>query len=172
MDAENRTFSCFEEIDWSRWEARESATILFIIRDDRILLIHKKRGLGAGKINGPGGRIDPGETALECAGREVWEELGIKPRGKISLDGELRFQFTDGYALKVYVFSAGDFEGEPRETVEAIPLWTPLDRIPYHRMWADDRIWLPMLLAGKRFRGRFLFHGDDMLGHELDIEAE
>ena len=49
-------------IDWTTWEGGMHATIMFIIRDGQILLIEKKRGLGAGKINGPGGKIDPGET--------------------------------------------------------------------------------------------------------------
>jgi 8-oxo-dGTP diphosphatase len=60
-------------------------------------------------------------------------------------------------------------EGEPRETDEAAPLWVPQDRIPYDRMWADDRIWMPEFLAGRRFSGRFLFDGDRMLGHDLEI---
>ncbi len=38
------------------------------MRDDETLLIRKKRGLGAGKITAPGGRIEAGETP-EAAGR-------------------------------------------------------------------------------------------------------
>ena len=63
--------------DWSTWQPTLRATLLFIVRDGEILLIRKKRGLGAGKINGPGGKIDPGETARQCAVREVEEELLI-----------------------------------------------------------------------------------------------
>ena len=48
-------------IDWSTWQGEMLATLMFIIQDGRILLIEKKRGLGAGKINGPGGKIEPGE---------------------------------------------------------------------------------------------------------------
>ena len=99
--------------------------------------------------------------------REVEEELGITPRDP-EKRGELRFQFVDGYSIHGFVFHATEFEGEPHATDEAIPLWTPLDRIPYDEMWADDRHWLPLLLAGRRFSGRFVFDGDDMLDFEIE----
>ena len=51
--------------DWSTWQPHERANLCFVVRGEEVLLIHKKRGLGAGKINGPGGRIEPGETAAE-----------------------------------------------------------------------------------------------------------
>ena len=55
------------------------ATLLFLIdrSTDSVLLIRKKRGIGAGKINAPGGKIDPGETPAECAVRETREEVGL-----------------------------------------------------------------------------------------------
>ena len=61
-------------------------------------------------------------------------------------------------------------EGEPRATDEALPLWTPLDGIPFDEMWADDVLWFPHMLSGRRFEGRFLFDGDVLLGHELDVD--
>lgn len=30
-------------------------------------------------------------------------------------------------------------------------------------MWADDRAWVPILLAGAAFEGRFLFDGHDTI---------
>src|SRR5512139_4078355 len=159
-------FTRFEEIDWTMWTPQEHATLLFVRQADRVLLIRKKRGLGAGKINGPGGRLDGGESPLQCAIREVQEELRVTPTG-VQPRGELAFQFVDGYTLFVYVFSADDCDGEPRETAEAIPIWTPLDNIPFDQMWADDRLWFPHLLSGQSFRGRFLFDGDILLGHDL-----
>jgi 8-oxo-dGTP diphosphatase len=153
-------------IDWNTWQPRERATLLFVVRDEQILLIHKKRGLGAGKINGPGGRIDPGETPIECAVRETQEELRITPTG-VREAGELFFQFVDGHSIHGYVFRADDCDGEPEETDEAVPLWTPVDAIPYERMWADDRLWLPLMLERRPFVGRFLFDADRMLWHEV-----
>lgn len=159
-----------EAVDWKRWKPQQRATLLFVVRDGMILLIHKKRGLGAGKINAPGGRIDAGETPLEAAVREVREELRVTPLGARQR-GELRFQFVDGLSLHGYVFMATDCEGEPQETEEAKPLWTPVDEIPYHRMWADDRLWLPLMLDGHYIQGRFLFDGDVMRAYAIDSEG-
>jgi 8-oxo-dGTP diphosphatase len=157
-----------DEVDWELWEPEQRATVLFVVRDGRILLIHKKRGLGAGKVNGPGGRIDPGETPLECALRETREELRVTPLG-VRACGELRFQFVDGLSIHGYVFTASDCDGLPQETAEARPFWVSQDAIPFERMWADDRLWFPPMLAGRRFDGRFLFDGDALLGWELEI---
>jgi len=150
------------EIDWKQWNPTERATLLFVLQDSHILLINKKTGLGAGKINGPGGRIDPGETAIQGAIREVQEELCVTPIG-VRPAGELSFQFIDGYSLHGSVFTATGFEGQLCETREASPIWTPVDQIPYERMWADDALWLPLLLQGRGFSGFFVFEGDTML---------
>jgi 8-oxo-dGTP diphosphatase len=154
------------DIDWTRWTPTDRATLIFVVEGDRILLIEKKRGLGAGKVNGPGGRIEPRERPLDAALREIEEELGVRATGAIE-HGVLSFQFVDGYGLFCHVFRADGCEGEPIETDEAIPLWTAIDAIPFPRMWADDALWLPLLLAGETFRGRFIFEGDRMLDHEL-----
>jgi 8-oxo-dGTP diphosphatase len=154
-------------INWKTWQPTEKATLLFVVREGQVLLIHKKTGLGAGKINGPGGRIEPGETAMHGAIREVQEELCVTPTG-VSEAGELYFQFTDGYALYGVVFRADSFDGELCETREAAPLWTPLDRIPFERMWADDILWFPHMLARRAFRGYFIFDGDEMLDSRVE----
>lgn len=156
-------------IDWASWQPGDRATLTFVLHDAEILLIRKKRGLGAGKINGPGGRIEPGESKLECAIREVEEELCVTPQ-ELRACGELSFQFCDGYSIHVSVFTARGCVGRASETDEAIPLWTPLDAIPYAEMWADDELWLPPMLAGRSFRGRFLFDDDRMVDYELELD--
>ena len=147
------------DIDWSRWRAKDPATLVFVVKDSSMLLIRKKRGLGAGKINAPGGRLEPGETPLEAAIRETREEVLVTPLD-LSYAGVNLFQFVDGYSIHVHVFKALDFEGEPAETDEAAPLWVPVDRIPYEEMWEDDRLWIPLLLRGVPFSGRYIFDGE------------
>lgn len=161
----------YTDIDWSTWQPVERATLLFVIRDGQVLLIHKKRGLGAGKVNGPGGRLDPGETSAQCAVREVQEEVCATPTG-VRLCGELKFQFVDGHAIHGLVYRADDLVGEPRETDEAIPFWCDVHALPYGQMWMDDRLWLPLMLEGRYFTSRYLFDGDLMLGCEIQpVEA-
>ena len=160
------------EYDWDNWQAQQVATLLLIVRDGQVLLIRKKRGLGAGKINGPGGKIDPGETALQCAEREVQEEIGVTPRGTRAM-GELLFQFVSDLTIRVYVFRADDLSGTLRETDEALPMWFDFDKVPYAEMWPDDEIWLPWLIAGHRYEGRVLIgENDTMLDHDLHVVAD
>jgi len=157
------------EIDWASWKPVDLATLVFTVCDDRMLLILKKRGLGAGKINAPGGRTEPGETSDACAIREVQEELVITPK-QVEHIGENRFQFVDGYSIHVQVYRAGGYTGEPTETDEAVPHWFALDAIPYERMWEDDRLWVPHVLERRAFSGRFIFDDDRMLDHAIDLE--
>jgi len=60
------------DMDWDAWTPRQRATLVFIVRDGQVLLIHKKRGIGAGYINGVGGRLEPGETPFE--GRFLFDD--------------------------------------------------------------------------------------------------
>jgi len=159
-----------QDIDWSTWKAKDPATLVFVVTEGRVLLIRKKRGLGAGKINAPGGRMESGETRLECAVREAQEELCITPIG-LTYSGENLFQFVDGYSIHVHVFKATGYEGEPTETDEAIPIWSDVDKIPYAEMWEDDTLWVPLVLDGTRFSGRYIFDDDVMLDYELDVSA-
>ncbi len=155
--------------DWTQWQPSLRATLLFIIDESNhsVLLIRKKRGLGAGKINGPGGKLDPGETSEQCAVRETQEELHVTALDPVK-HGELWFQFTDGLGMIVDVFLATKWQGTPTETPEAIPLWTPIDAIPLHEMWADDAFWLERTLKQRHhFIGKFDFDADTMLTHDL-----
>jgi 8-oxo-dGTP diphosphatase len=147
--------------EWPPFVAQEQAVIAFARTDDSILLIYKKRGLGHGKVNGPGGRLESGETPVDAALRETSEEVGLALRNPRE-HATLQFRFTDGYCLEVFVFVTREWSGEVVETDEAEPLWTPISEIPYDRMWADDRIWLPHVLADRYVEGRFIFDGDTM----------
>lgn len=148
------------------WTPNMRANLVFLTRGEEVLLIHKKTGLGAGKINGPGGKLEPGESPLDAARREVLEELHLTV-GALEEMGELHFDFVDGLRLHCVVFHGTEFEGIPTETREARPEWFPIARLPLDRMWADDRHWLPQMLRGEKFRAWFRFDGETMLSRRV-----
>ena len=166
--AQAQRLQCLEDIDWSNWAPVDCATLCFVRQGGEVLLIRKKRGLGAGKINAPGGRLDEGEDFEQAAIREVHEEVGLKVT-QLKYAGQHFFQFTDGYSMHVQVFQTRAFSGTLIETDEAIPLWISEQAIPYDEMWADDRLWIPLLLKGTCFEGHYLFSGDQMLGHRIQL---
>lgn len=145
---------------------------MFVKQEGKVLLIRKKRGFGKGKINGPGGKLDEGETPLQAAVRETEEELGITPLDP-EYRGSLAFEFTDGMRMFVSVFMATQYSGEEIETEEAAPLWFEVEKIPFEQMWADDQHWLGRMLETKEnFEGKFEFEGDQMLWHEVRWDSD
>jgi 8-oxo-dGTP diphosphatase / 2-hydroxy-dATP diphosphatase len=141
-------------------------TLCFAIHDDRILLGYKKRGFGEGRWNGFGGKVHHGETIKQAAAREMLEECGVEPL-EIEQRGLITFEFeNDPVHLEVHIFRALSFRGSelnPIETDEMKPQWFSFKSIPYTDMWPDDSIWLPLLIQGKRFGGRALFRGMDVM---------
>ena len=160
------------------WTPRELGTLVFVERDcapanahrrREVLLIHKKRGHGAGKVNAPGGRVEPGETPHECAVREVREEVGLRC-SDLEPAAQLRFHDTvNGFDMRGFVFLARTFEGNAVETPEAAPFWCAWEAIPYHEMWDDDRYWLPRLRARELVRGDFVFANDALVTHRIEL---
>ncbi len=148
------------------WRPDEIGTLMFLHDRHRVLLIRKRRGHGAGKINGPGGKPEPGESPLQCALRETEEEVSVSPRDA-RLAAVFRFIDTVEPDWLGYVFVAERFDGRPRPSAEALPAWYPLDALPLDEMWQDDRLWLPRVLAGERLEGEFLFVAGVLRAHRL-----
>lgn len=145
-------------------------TLVYALRDDKVLLGMKKRGFGAGKWNGFGGKVSKEETLEEAALREMTEETGVTPVTLLKV-GVLEFEFVDNpQILETHVFKTPDLPGEPTETEEMRPEWYKLSEIPYAEMWYGDRYWFPLLLDNKTFKGKLLFDENDLvISHILEV---
>ncbi len=147
-------------------------TLLFLVKDNEILLAMKKRGFGAGKWNGVGGKIEAGESIEDALVRECQEEVGVTPTSWKAV-AELDFvqdATTDPWHMYVHAYIATDWDGVPTESEEMKPQWYNLDSIPYDDMWDDDRYWLPEVLNGKLITGNFVFdEHDSMTSHSIKI---
>jgi 8-oxo-dGTP diphosphatase len=148
----------------------KNCTLLFLRKDDQILLAMKKRGFGSDRYNGIGGNIEPGETIEQALVRECQEEINVTPTKfhKVAEHDFTQKESDKPWRMYVHAYICTEWEGEPSETDEMAPEWFNIAEIPYENMWQDDILWLPMVLEGKSLFGQFTFdEADNMLTHNV-----
>lgn len=82
---------------------------MLVLRGGKVLVGTRKEATGSGRLCGPGGHIETGETPEEAAVRETEEEFGIVCRGLRPLG----VQDGGDYGVSA-VFLCTSYEGEPR----------------------------------------------------------
>jgi 8-oxo-dGTP diphosphatase len=126
------------------------ATVCFILRDGKVLLQRRAPGrVWAGRLDGPRGKVEPGETPEAAVVREVAEETGarlVTPTFHGTLD--LLFGDPASTRLRVFVYTSALGEGRLRGGREGRLRWFAADQLPYDQLWPDMRYWLPIVLAG------------------------
>ena len=137
------------------------STLCFCLRNDKILLAMKKRGFGAGKWNGYGGKVLDQETPRAAAVRELQEESGLSASEEaLEQVGLVRFYFDGNQLFECHVFLIKDWLGEPYESDEMKPYWFPVSQLPLQEMWVADGKWVPLVLAGKKLEAEVNFNTD------------
>lgn len=141
--------------------------VCYLIRETahgaEVLLGRKLTGLGKGKLVGPGGKLELGESPVEAVVREVAEEVGVVVDvGALELIGELTYPFLHRteWSQKSWAFVCREWLGEPRKSDELSPYWFPLSELPLDQMWDDAKFWLPAALSGEFVRATYVFGSD------------
>jgi ADP-ribose pyrophosphatase YjhB (NUDIX family) len=142
----------------------EEATLCFCIKDDSVLLAEKKTSFGAGKLNGQGGKIKPGETPEAAALRELKEKSGLTGKAKdLKPVALLYFYNQNVLRFTCHVYTLKEWEGVPKETAEMKKAeFFKFDKIPYgtkHLLPADQR-WLPRVLHGETITAHIYYNAD------------
>ena len=93
------------------------AASVAIVRKTDLLLIQRNRPPSEGLWTLPGGRLEPGETAEQCAVREVREELGLE---LFALRPLLKLRHGQ---FELQTFATQAFEGEVAADAGEIRGW-------------------------------------------------
>lgn len=101
--------------------------------------------------------------------------LGLKKRGFgigrwNGFGGKVEPGETVEAAAKREVLEEAGIKITHIESEEMKSQWFHIDEIPLDQMWPDDKHWLPLFLEGKKFKGKFIFEGQDkILDYKLEL---
>lgn len=144
------------------------ATLCYVKKDAQTLMIHRIKRPGdmhAGKWNGLGGKMEPGETPEECAVREVFEESGLRVRNP-RLRGFLTFPaFANEEDWYAFVFTITDFEGELIDPAEGHLAWIADEKLSELPLWEGDHLFFPWLERDDIFSAKFVYRAGRLVEH-------
>jgi len=156
------------------------AVIVFIMFGNMVLLAIKNEKIGKGLWNGYGGGIEPEDlTPEDTAVRETSEETdyGVTIKKEhLTQVADINFHNTkeDGstFVLNAKVYVVNKHSGTPKPSKEmSNPTWFNKSNLPLDKMMPADKIWVPIVLSGKKIKFKVSFgpHQAYMIG-EPEIE--
>lgn len=122
-------------------------TLWIMIKDGKIFLWEKKRGFAKWVLNWVWWKTEWCETLEDCMIREAREEIWIEilEQEKVWVL-HFFFEYKEDWNQSVHLYDVKNWIWNIIETEKIKPLWFPLNKIPYNKMWADDIYWLPRFL--------------------------
>ena len=112
-------------------------TNMCMVYDDkgRILILDRKKEDWPG-VTFPGGHVEPGESFVESAIREVYEETGLTIENPI-LCGIKQFQEDDSPRYMVLLFKTNKFTGEIKNSPEGQVYWIERNDLKNYNLSID-----------------------------------
>ena len=145
---------------------RYISTACYLKKDDKILMIKFNKKWGQ-VYAPPGGKIELGETPLECILREYYEETGLKLKN-VKLQGISCWK--DSKEGIIFIYVAYDFEGELKESEEGRLEWIPFDSLPSINKFDQNKKFTSCLFKDKIFEGKFLLD-DKCIVLDYDVKS-
>lgn len=140
-------------------------TLCYLEQDGCYLMLHrvkKKQDVNHDKWIGVGGKFEPGETALDCAMREVQEETGLTmqaPRYR----GMVDFYCSPWPAERMHLYTCTEFTGTMTDCDEGTLEWVPKDAVLSLPIWPGDKLFFRLLAEEAPFFHLELYYDGDTL---------
>lgn len=109
-----------------------------------LLVLKDKPAWQKGKLNLPGGSIEAGETPVQAAARELYEETGYQPTGEVKLLGKIICDDAIIYCCKAVVAVFHDPKPREEET-QGISWLYWQDVLTDKRLIPNLRVIIPLL---------------------------
>jgi 8-oxo-dGTP diphosphatase len=143
-------------------------------------MIHRNLRLAddhLGKWNGLGGKLEPGESPLEAACRELREESGLDlPRGCFKPLGSMLFPNFKPHKQEdwlVYIWVA-QLSRRASETPvascrEGTLHWINAADVLSLNLWEGDRHFIPYVIQEQPFQGTIWYEAGQVARHEIQL---
>jgi 8-oxo-dGTP diphosphatase len=125
-----------------------NTTLCYIEKDGAYLMIHrikKENDENKDKWIGIGGKLEEGESPLECVIREASEEVGLKLIDPI-YRGKIHF-ISNKYGEEImHLYYSREFCGNLKiECDEGVPKWVKKEDVLKLPLWEGDKLFLELL---------------------------
>ncbi len=148
-------------------------TLCFLTRGENILMLHRRNPPNRGFWNGIGGRIEPGETPIQGALREIREESGYQLEA-LRFCGWLTWEGFEIPKGGLYLFSAEAPAGEAVSNDEGELAWQPREWV-FHsdEVVSNIHVFGPLALNDPQPKEyHFIYREGKMMGFTLIYHSD
>lgn len=146
-------------------------TLCYLEQNGCYLMLHrikKKKDVNHDKWIGVGGKFEPGETALDCALREVREETGLTMQDA-QYRGIVDFYCPPWPAERMHLYTCTEFTGTMTDCDEGTLEWVPKGAVQNLPIWPGDKIFFRLLAEDAPFfHLELTYDGDTLMRAVLD----
>ncbi|WP_101773305.1 NUDIX domain-containing protein [Peptostreptococcus faecalis] len=148
-------------------------TLCYMEKNEQYLMLHrnkKEKDINKGKWIGVGGKLEKGETPMECILREIHEETGYKAE-KCNFKGIIVFNYNDNPSEHMYLYTCSEFTGEMKPCEEGDLKWIEKEEVFKLNLWEGDKIFLDLIKKDSPFFYLTLdYNYDDLMNYKIEYE--